>query len=92
MLPFFDGTGILTSAVSAPCWSKLDTSVSVSQEDIALIDLMGAIFDGFLFSASSSSSTAICCDKTSRQLGFEVLAAAARSAEGNFVIFWLLEC
>ena len=81
---FLEGTNILTSAVAAPCWSKLENRSSMSHEDIALIDLMGAIFDGFLSSANSSSSTAICCDKTSRQLGFEVLAAAARSADGNF--------
>lgn len=52
-------------------------------EDTALINLMGAIFDGFLSSANNSYSTAICNNKDSRQLGFEVIAAAARSTEGG---------
>eukprot|EP00957_Ditylum_brightwellii_P069424 5271115-Ditylum_brightwellii.AAC.1 len=50
----------------------------IKEEDMALIDLMGAVFDGFLSSASANS---ICCDKDSRQLGFEVVAAAAQSCD-----------
>lgn len=55
----------------------------LKSEDAALINLMGAIFDGFLSSASNPSSTAICSNKDSRQLGFDVVAAAARSTEGG---------
>ena len=52
-------------------------------EDSALINLMGAIFDGFLSSAGKSTSIAICNNKDSRQLGFDVIAAAARSIKGG---------
>lgn len=53
------------------------------RSDKVLIDMMGAIFDGFLCPGGSSSVVAICCDKESRQLGFDAVAAAARSCSGS---------
>lgn len=52
-------------------------------DDATLIDLMGAIFDGFLSPGGSSSVVAICCDKDSRSLGFDAVARAARSCQGH---------
>ena len=60
-------------------------------EDLTLIDLMGAIFDGFLSPGGSSSVVAICCDKESRQLGFDVVAAAARLCTGSDGYFALVQ-
>ena len=64
-------------ALPSPSKSKLRRS------DKVLIDMMGAIFDGFLCPGGSSSVVSICCDKESRQLGFEAVAAAARSCSGS---------
>jgi len=55
---------------------------NVKGRDAALVDVMGVVFDGFL-SPNDMSSTALCCDKDSRQLGFDVVAAAARSCDGG---------
>jgi ubiquitin carboxyl-terminal hydrolase 9/24 len=52
-------------------------------DDAILIDLMGAIFDGFLSPGGSSSVVAICCDEKSRSLGFDAVATAARSCQGH---------
>jgi ubiquitin carboxyl-terminal hydrolase 9/24 len=68
------GNGVL-SLISTPLGSR------VSSDDVLLVDLMGAIFDGFL-SPGGSSSVAICCDKDSRARGFEVVGAAARKCDG----------
>lgn len=54
-----------------------------TREDLALIDLMGVVFDAFLSPGGSSSVVAICCDKESRQRGFDVVGAAARSCSGS---------
>lgn len=51
-------------------------------EDTALVDLMGAIFDGFL-SPDASTGVSICCDRESRRRGFEVISTAARSCESD---------
>lgn len=51
-------------------------------EDLVLIDLMGVIFDACLSPGGPSSVVAICCDKESRQRGFDVVGAAARSCVG----------
>ncbi|CAB9501188.1 Ubiquitin carboxyl-terminal hydrolase puf [Seminavis robusta] len=59
------------------------TSSSLKPEDLALIDLMGAIFDGFLSPGGSTSVVAICSDKESRQRGFDVVGAAARFCSGG---------
>ena len=91
------GSSLLVNNLGIPRWSeKIGSSSSGVLElvsssfrsktrsaDIALIDLMGAIFDGFLCPGGSSSVVAICCDKESRQLGFDAVAAAARSCQGR---------
>ena len=59
------------------------SGASLSAEDLALIDLMGAIFDGYLSPGGSTSVVAICCDKESRQRGFDVVGAAARFCSGG---------
>jgi ubiquitin carboxyl-terminal hydrolase 9/24 len=51
----------------------------MSDNDKAVVDLMGSIFDGFISSARSSGLPPICCDKVSRQLAFNVISAAAQA-------------
>lgn len=53
------------------------------EEDKALVDLIGAIFDGFISSAISPGLTPICCDNESRQLAFNVASASAKSCSGG---------
>jgi ubiquitin carboxyl-terminal hydrolase 9/24 len=55
----------------------------MSDNDKALVDLMGSIFDGFISSARSSGLPPICCDKVSRQLAFNVISAAAQACDGG---------
>lgn len=74
----------LLNRMTSPFRSRL------KPEDLTLIDLMGTIFDGFLSPGGSSSVVSICCDKESRQLGFDVVAAAARSSTGNDGYFALV--
>eukprot|EP00980_Cylindrotheca_fusiformis_P010327 scaffold2299_cov131-Cylindrotheca_fusiformis.AAC.14 len=93
---FEEGTAILVKDLQVTRWSDLVTApnsgmfsiASNSQSkpepnDLALIDLMGVIFDAFLSPGGSSSVFAICCDKDSRQRGFDVVSAAARSCIGG---------
>jgi len=93
---FKEGTEILVQALGVTRWSDLITApnsgmfslASNSQpkpdpNDLALIDLMGVIFDAYLSPGGSSSVLAICCDKDSRQRGFDVVGAAARSCVGG---------
>ncbi|GAX26841.1 ubiquitin carboxyl-terminal hydrolase 9/24 [Fistulifera solaris] len=51
-------------------------------DDAALVDLMGAIFDGFL-APNASTGVSICFDRESRRKGFEVVTAAARLCESD---------
>jgi ubiquitin carboxyl-terminal hydrolase 9/24 len=88
------GVNILLTEFSVERWSDMIASSNRSvlsrmsspfssfprSDDATLIDLMGAIFDGFL---TGSSSASICCDKESRQRGFQVVAAAARACKGG---------
>lgn len=91
------GTSILLNDLQIARWSSqggLQSSgvlqrVSSSfrgrpqSEDAILIDLMGALFDGFLSPGGSSSVVAICCDQDSRSLGFDAVATAARACQGH---------
>jgi hypothetical protein len=92
---FRDGTSILVNELEVNRWSESIGSPSKGMfsivtsfrskpksEDLALIDLMGVTFDAFLSPGGSSSVVAICCDKESRQRGFDVVGAAARSCGG----------
>ena len=75
-----DGAPLLREAAGSKTWSK--SSIN-NTEDAALIDIMSALFDGYLSSAENPSLAPPCCDKLSRQLGFEAVAAAARACESN---------
>jgi ubiquitin carboxyl-terminal hydrolase 9/24 len=88
------GVSILLADLGTERWSELGKVTGngvlslvstqnsrVSVDDVLLVDLMGAIFDGFL-SPGGNSSVAICCDKDSRARGFEVVGAAARKCDG----------
>jgi hypothetical protein len=90
------GTAILVKDLGVTRWSEMlgssnkgilslipSFSSNSQPEDMALIDLMGVIFDAFLSPGGSSSVVAICCDKESRQRGFDVVGAAARSCSGG---------
>lgn len=83
------GTDLLVKEVGVTRWSQsmIDDQGALNRapnpKDLALIDCMGAIFDGFLSPGGSTSVVAICCDKESRQRGFEVVGAAARSCSGG---------
>jgi hypothetical protein len=91
------GTRLLLEKLSIDRWSEQGSSSSPGvlqrvsssspgkprSDDTVLIDLMGAIFDGFLLPGGSSSVVAICCDKESRSLGFDAVAASARSCQGR---------
>lgn len=72
-----------SGGVFAAISSSFGSSSGSTAEDLALIDLMGAIFDGFLSPGGSTSVVAICCDKESRQRGFDVVGAAARRCKGG---------
>jgi len=80
------GTSNLLASVKMERWSEQLFGPSYgsreSPEDRVLIDLMGAVFDGFL-SPSDAYFIAICCDKDSRRAGFNVVGAAARSCRGS---------
>jgi ubiquitin carboxyl-terminal hydrolase 9/24 len=93
---FEKGTAILVKDLGVTRWSDLITAPNLGMfslasnskakpgpNDLALIDLMGVIFDAFLSPGGSSSVLAICCDKDSRQRGFDVVGAAARSCVGG---------
>lgn len=87
------GAKILHVELNLPRWSehgkptarKTLSIVSFNQrpeaEDDALVDLMGAIFDGFL-SPGGLSVTSVCCDRESRRRGFDVIGATARACVG----------
>ena len=92
---FTEGTAILVGELRVKRWSENVTTPATGMfslvssfrskpktQDLALIDLMGVIFDAFLSPGNSSSTVAICCDKESRQRGFDVVGAAARSCSG----------
>jgi ubiquitin carboxyl-terminal hydrolase 9/24 len=89
-----DGTTLLLGQLELSRWSDsvsppskgMFATVShpgskINADDVALIDLMGVVFDGFL-SPGGSSAEAICCDKVSRQRAFDVISATARTCHG----------
>lgn len=80
-----NGASTLVRELAVDRWSEIlgpSFRTTPNDEDSALIDIMGVIFDAFL-SPGGSSSVAICCDKESRQRGFDVVGAAARSCSGS---------
>ena len=87
------GTDLLLKDLEVSRWSEQVDGASgifsspfkskLKKADKVLVDMMGAIFDGFLSPGGSSSVVSICCDKESRQLGFDAVAATARSCSGS---------
>jgi len=63
--------------------SIVSSSFTASSQgsDGILIDLIGAIFDGFL-TPGGPAAVAICCDRDSRRLGFDVVGAATKQCRG----------
>jgi len=80
-----EGTIILLKEFKIPRWSEMPIfSTKLSSDDSGLIDLMGVIFDAFLSPGGATSILAICCDRESRQRGFDVVKSTARRCkEGN---------
>ncbi|KAL7573772.1 hypothetical protein ACA910_007801 [Epithemia clementina (nom. ined.)] len=70
------GTDLLINSLSVGRWSN--EFKDSSPDDLAMLDLMGAVFDGLL-TPSKNSSVAICCDRESRREGFDVVASIARN-------------
>ena len=84
-----EGVELLLSAFAAGQWSRdmrqpssSNVSSNISHGDAALIDLMGAVFDGYL-SPLNSSLVPVTDDDKSRQLGFDVVTAAAQACSGG---------
>jgi hypothetical protein len=76
---FSQGTSLLVKEFQSATWSASTTYKGTpSADDLILIDLMGVIFDAFLSPGGATSVVAICCDKESRQRGFEVVGSSAR--------------
>jgi ubiquitin carboxyl-terminal hydrolase 9/24 len=79
-----DGTRLLLKEFLVTPWSESTTFESTpGPGDVPLIDLMGVIFDAFLSPGGATSVVSICCDKVSRQRGFEVVLSAARHCQGG---------
>jgi hypothetical protein len=75
------GTDLLLNSLGVGRWGN-GLGDSCTPGDLALLDLMGVVFDGLL-TPSENSSVAICCDKDSRHEGFDVVAAIARNCVGG---------
>lgn len=76
---FSEGTSLLLKEFQSATWSESTIyQGKPSADDLTLIDLMGVIFDAFLSPGGATSVVAICCDKESRQRGFEVVGSSAR--------------
>ena len=74
-----EGTNILLNEFKISRWSEMKPFVTkVGADDVALVDLMGVIFDAFLSPGGATSILAICCDKESRQRGFDILQSSAQ--------------
>jgi ubiquitin carboxyl-terminal hydrolase 9/24 len=74
-----EGTRVLLQEFHAKPWSEsMNSEVKPDTDDACLLDLMGVIFDAFLSPGGATSVVAICCDKPSRQRGFDVVVSAAR--------------
>ena len=79
-----EGTDILLREFKIARWSTTSFPTNLSHEDVVLVDLMGVIFDAFLSPGEATSTLAICCDRESRQRGFEIVKSSAlRCKDGN---------
>ena len=52
-------------------------------ETVALINVIGTIFDCFVSSSQSPGTPPLCCDKKSRQLAFRVVVAATQACNNG---------
>ncbi|KAG7367521.1 ubiquitin carboxyl-terminal hydrolase [Nitzschia inconspicua] len=87
-----EGTNILIKEFQATPWSSLiHSDFTLEEEEVSLIDLMGVIFDAFLSPGGATSVVAICCDKASRQHGFEVVVSAARHCKSGMGYMGLVQ-
>jgi hypothetical protein len=76
---FSEGTHVLLKEFQTARWAEQTLyQRTPSTDDLSLVDLMGVIFDAFLSPGGATSVVAICCDKESRQRGFEVVGSSAR--------------
>ena len=77
-----EGVQFLLDGFNAKRWSQKQYQCGDRASDLVLIDLMGAIFDGYLapvqYPLPPSSS-----DDNSRELGFDVVTAAAQACKGG---------
>lgn len=86
-----EGSSHISTALGITPWSQEFSSnghwdadgTAINADDKALVDLMGTIFDGFISSAKSPGSPPICCDRDSRNLAFNVVAATAQACSGG---------
>jgi ubiquitin carboxyl-terminal hydrolase 9/24 len=80
-----EGTNILLEEFKSARWSEMASfPTKLSSDDIALVDLMGVIFDAFLSPGGATSILAICCDRESRRRGFDIVKSSARRCkDGN---------
>ena len=98
------GCDVLLGSVPSEKWSqraRSQTSLAqsllespsaprVRAEDACMLDLMGAIFDGFL-APGDQSPVPLCVDKESRRSGFEVVSAALRACSGTAAYMCLVD-
>lgn len=75
-----EGSPHILNTISVSPWSDEGAEMA---EDKPLIDLMGAIFDGFISSSKSSGASPVCCDADSRRLAFNAVASAAKACGGG---------
>mmetsp|Transcript_32541 Transcript_32541/g.66280 ORF Transcript_32541/g.66280 Transcript_32541/m.66280 type:complete len:2909 (-) Transcript_32541:130-8856(-) len=74
-----EGSPHILNTINVSPWSDEGAKL---MEDKPLIDLMGAIFDGFI-SSSKSGASPVCCDVDSRRLAFNAVASAAKACGGG---------
>jgi ubiquitin carboxyl-terminal hydrolase 9/24 len=75
-----EGSPHMLNTIKVSPWSDEGAEMA---EDKPLIDLMGAIFDGFVSSSKSSGAPPVCCDADSRRLAFNAVASAAKACGGG---------
>ncbi len=81
-----DGVQLLLDAFGVSRWSQAMRAHEgrFSRKNEALIDLMGAVFEGFLSPLNSSTAPASSVeDDKSRRLGFDVVTAAAQACDNG---------
>ena len=75
-----EGSPHVLKTIKGSPWSDEEPELV---DDKPLIDLMGAIFDGFISSSKSSGASPVCCDVDSRRLAFKAVASAAKACGGG---------